>query len=64
MFTYNGMDTLNMDLNNIKFEVTHYDEDDPDTVIFVTLLDWYIRFEKCKAFEKQISEELMRIVAS
>ena len=55
------MDTLNMDLNNIKFEVTHYDEDDPDTVIFVTLLDWYTRFEKCKAFEKQISEELMRI---
>ena len=55
------MGTLNMDLNNIKFEVTHYDEDDPDTVIFVTLLAWHIRFEKCKTFEKQISEELIRI---
>ena len=33
------MSVLNIDLNNINHDGTNYDEDDPNTIIFVRLLD-------------------------
>ena len=38
----------------------NFDEDDPDTII-LRLLAWHIKFEKCKALKKKVSEELMPI---
>ena len=54
------MGILNIDLNNINLD-NNFDEDDPDTIILIRLLAWHIRFEKCKAFKKKMSEELMPI---
>ena len=42
------MTVLNIDLNNINLDNTNYDEDHPDTIIIIGLLEWYIKFEKCK----------------
>ena len=39
-------------LNNINLDVTDYEEDDPDTIIFIKLLAWLIKFEKRKALKK------------
>ena len=47
----------------------NFDEDDPDTIIPIRLLAWYIQFEKRKEhkknireeFKKNINEELMAI---
>ena len=39
-------------LNNINLDVTDYEEDDPDTIIFIRLLAWLIKFEKRKALKK------------
>ena len=50
----------NIDLNSINLD-NNFDEDDPDTIILIRLLDWYSKFEKRKALEKYISEELMLI---
>ena len=50
VFFCNEMGILNIDLNNINLD-NNVDEDDPDT----------IRFKKCKALKKMISEELMPI---
>ena len=46
-------------LNN--FNVTNYDEDDPETIIHVRLLVWHIKFEKRKALKKDMNEKLMLI---
>ena len=48
VFTFNEMVILNIDLNNINIDNTNYDKDDPDTIIFIRLLAWHIRFEKRK----------------
>ena len=45
VFSCNEMGILNIDLNNINL-------DNPDTIIFVRLLAWHIKFEKCKALKK------------
>ena len=37
VFYCNGMGILNIDLNNINFGDTNYDEDDPDTIILIRL---------------------------
>ena len=42
------MGILNIDLNNINLD-NNFDEDDPDTVIHVTLLALRIKFQKRKA---------------
>ena len=42
------MGILNIDPNNINLD-NNFDEDDPDTVIHVTLLAWHIKFQKRKA---------------
>ena len=43
---------LSIDLNNINLDDTNYDKDDPETIIYVQLLAWYIKFEKCRALKK------------
>ena len=52
------MGILNIDLNNINIHDTLYNEDYLDTITFVGLLVWYIKFEKLKALKK-ITEELI-----
>ena len=59
VFTCNEMGIFNIDLNNIIFDDTNYDEDDSDAIISVRLLAWHIKFEKRKRLKKKISEELM-----
>ena len=53
VFICNGMGILNIDFNNINLDDTNYDEDDPDTIIFVRILTWYIKFEKRKAIRQR-----------
>ena len=64
------MDILKKDLNNINFDDTHYDEDNPDTIIvivrlFILLLSdfWLdiLNFENAKNLKKKISERLIPI---
>ena len=54
------MGILNIDLNNIDLD-NNFDEDDPDTIIHIRLLAWYIKLEKPKELKKTVSEELMPI---
>ena len=61
VFPCNGMGLPNIDLNNINFDDTNYDEDDPESVIHVRLFAWHIKFEKLKTLKKQLKEELMPI---
>ena len=51
---------LKIDLDNISLD-DNFDEDDPDTVILMRLLTWYIKFEKYKELKKELSEELMPV---
>ena len=51
---------LKIDLDNISPD-DNFDEDDPDTVILMRLLAWYIKFEKYKELKKELSEELMPV---
>ena len=39
-----------------------FDDDDPDTIILMRLLAWYIKFTKQKELKKELSEELMPVV--
>ena len=52
VFTCNGMGILNIYLNNVNFDDTNYDEDDPDAIIPVIILAWQIKFEKSRALKK------------
>ena len=61
VFISNGMGILNTDINNINLDGTNSDEDDPDTILLLILLDWHIKFEKHKELKKMISDELMPI---
>ena len=51
VFNCNEMGILNIDLHNIDLD-NDVDEGDPDTIIFIRLLAWHIKFEKCKALKK------------
>ena len=51
---------LLIDFNNISLD-KNFDEDDPNTIIFIRLLVWHIKFEKHKPFKKQLNEELMPV---
>ena len=62
VFDCNGMDILNINLSNINLPNNNYYKDDPDTIIYVRLLTWNIKFEKRKALKKELNEELMPIV--
>ena len=50
---------ITVNLNNINLDDTNYEEDDPDTIILIRFLAWYVKFEKCKALKEKIKEELM-----
>ena len=45
------MGILNTDFNNINLN-NNFEENDPDTVILMRLLDCHIKFEKRKALKK------------
>ena len=45
------MGIFGVNLNNISFDNTNYEEDDPDTIILVRLLAWYSKFKKLKALK-------------
>ena len=59
IFSCNKMGIINIDLNNINLDVTNYDENGPETITYITLLAWNIKFEKRKAFKKELNEVLM-----
>ena len=61
IFYCNEMGIVGIDLNNIDLEDTNYNEDDPKTIIHITLLAWHIKFEKRKALKKELNKELMLI---
>ena len=44
---------MNIDLNSINLDDTNFEEDDPDTIILIRLLDWHIKFEKRKELKKR-----------
>ena len=46
------MGILNIDLTNINLDDTSYEEDDPDTIILIRLLDWHNKFERRKVLRK------------
>ena len=46
------MGTYSMDLNNICLD-SNFDEDNPNTIIFIRLLAERIKFEKRKALKKR-----------
>ena len=60
LFDCSGMGILNIDLNNISLD-DNFDEDDPDTVIFIRLLAWHIKFRICKELKKELRKELMPV---
>ena len=47
------MGILNIDLTNINLDDTSYEEDDPDTIILIRLLDWHNKFERRKVLRKK-----------
>ena len=53
IFSCNEMGILNIDLNDINLDDTNYNEDDPETIVHVRLLAWYIKLEKRKALKKR-----------
>ena len=61
IFSCNEMGVLSIDLNNTSLDETNYDENDPETIIHIRLLTWHIKFEKRKALQKELNEELMLI---
>ena len=59
VFNCDEMGIPNIDLDCINLEDNDFDEDNPDTIIYVRLLAWHTKFEKRKAFNKDIAKELM-----
>ena len=53
VFSCNDMGVLNIDLNNINLDDSNYDEDDPETIIYIRLSAWHMKFEKHKAYKKR-----------
>ena len=45
--------TCRLDLVGVVDLDNKFNEDDPDAIIFIRLLTWYIKFEKRKALEKR-----------
>ena len=60
-FRFNEMGTLSVNLNNINRDDTNNDEDDPNTIIHIRLLDRNIKFEKHKTLKKELNKELMPV---
>ena len=55
VFSCNKMGILNIDLNNTNLD-NNFDEDDPDTIIFVRFLAWCSNFAKRKTLKKELNE--------
>ena len=53
------MDILRVGRNNINLDDASFNGDDPKVIIHFRLLSWHNKFEKCKAFKKVLSKELM-----
>ena len=49
VYSWNKTGILNIDLNNTNLD-NNFDED-PASIILITLLTWHIRFEKCKTLK-------------
>ena len=60
-FCFNEMGTLSVNLNNINRDDTNNEEDDPNTIIHIRLLDRNIKFEKHKILKKELNKELMPV---
>ena len=45
-FCCNKMDILSVNLDNINFDDTNYEKDDPDSIILIRLLALHIKFER------------------
>ena len=56
-FSSDEMGILSVDLNNINLGDVNFYEDDPETIIHVTLMAWHNRPKKREAFKKDISKE-------
>ena len=52
VFSCNKMSILNIDINNVSLD-NNFDEDDPDTIILISLLAGHVKFLKGKAFLKK-----------
>ena len=61
VFSRNGMGILNIYLNNVNLDDIDYNQDDPETIIYIRLLDCHIKFKKRKALKKELNEKLMSI---
>ena len=61
LFSNDEMGILSVNLNNINLDDDNFYEDDPKSIIHVRLLPWYNKFKQCKAFIKEINEELMLV---
>ena len=46
---------LYIDLNKINLDDNNYDKVNPDTIIHVRHLVWYIKFAKHKALKKKLN---------
>ena len=55
-FSCNEMGILNKALKNVNLDDISYEEDDPDTIVFVRLLALHIKFGKLEAFKKELKE--------
>ena len=55
------MGILSVDLNKINLDDVNFDEDGPETINDVRLMDWRNRFKQRKSSKKDISKELMHV---
>ena len=55
----NKMDILSTDLDKIDLDGVDFDEEDPETIFHVRILAGRNKFEKRKAFKKDVSKKLM-----
>ena len=61
-FFANQIGILGIDLDKINIDdYNNFDKDDPETIIYVRLLAWHSKYEKLKAFNKDICKELMPV---
>ena len=47
-FFTDNMDLANIDLSNISSDYDNFDEDDPETIIYVRFMAWCNRFKQLK----------------
>ena len=55
------MGIFSVDLNNINLDDANFHENDLKTIIHVRPLAWHNKFEKRKAFKKNIKKELIPV---